>query len=729
MIDNKQRQEFWEPVFGTLEVSSLCNYKCIMCPFPQNKKEEFKFSVEDLLKILKDITNYTSKKLDLTIFGGEPLLWKKLEEFISKIDKNKINPLLNTNASLLTLDRIKKLKEAGLRDYIISLESINPEVNDYYRGKKGSFKEVMKAIDIIDKIYKRKQVITVLPVIMEKNYRGLHKMIKWVADNPKINYVSMQALMPNIKIKNRIDKSSAYKDIWPKNPSDVEIQLRRIMALKRIGYIDVISNPNSQLETFMNYYKTPKGVYFGERIHFCTYFTIKANGDLIISGQNMGSLNNTKFSHLWESKKSIKARENVINNKVSAYWIINTQHAYPRDNSNIFNQSRKTGKLQNSRKPDKTDLLELIDNKKFYENNFSLYLKNGFNHEYLSLNPFSRKTRIKHIAQNSLNKNIQNLRPKLVMIKLLNICSFKCKMCNVWEDKDNTILDLELGYKIIDQILRFKDENFNVHFIGGETLLYENLPELINYSSSKGINTMITTNGYNLNKEKINMLSEAGLTHMNISLDSIDEKTHDFIRGKKGSYDRIMNGIGLLKKHAPNMNVSINTVISEMNLFDLVLLSRYVQNETYLTHIYFIAMDKPFQSNYDNNWRYTSPINFMWPKNRDKINQAFDLLIKEKRDNEKINNSIAQLEVYRSYYLYPEKFVKKKGCKFGDKNIQIDQAGDIMLCSKNFLPMGNINKDKINRLFFSKKADVLRAEMSNCTDNCVQILSCSYENE
>ena len=199
MIGNKQRQEFWEPVFGTLEVSSLCNYKCIMCPFPQNKKEEFKFSVEDLLKILKDITNYTSKKLDLTIFGGEPLLWKKLEEFIVKLDKSKINPLLNTNGSLLTLNRIKKLKDAGLRNFIISLESIDPKVHDYYRGKNGSFREIIKSIDRIHEVYKGEQTITVLPILMERNYNDLHKMIKWVADNPKVNYVSLQALMPAMK--------------------------------------------------------------------------------------------------------------------------------------------------------------------------------------------------------------------------------------------------------------------------------------------------------------------------------------------------------------------------------------------------------------------------------------------------------------------------------------------------------------------------------------------------
>ena len=118
---------------------------------------------------------------------------------------------------------------------------------------------------------------------------------------------------------------------------------------------------------------------------------------------------------------------------------------------------------------------------------------------------------------------------------------------------------------------------------------------------------MITTNGYHLNKNKIIELSEAGLTHLNLSLDSTNEDRHDFLRGKKNSYKKIIFGINLLKKHAPNLSVSINTVISEINLFDLISLSNYVLNDDYLKHIYFIAMDKPFQSNYNNYWRHSGP--------------------------------------------------------------------------------------------------------------------------
>jgi len=701
----KENNMFWQPVFGCVEVSSLCNYKCKMCNWWKSEKEEWPFSADEFVKILDDVKKYIPKKLDFTLLGGEPTFWKDLDKFIENIDKTKFNPILNTNSSMLSEKKVRKLHKAGLKVFILSLDSINPDVHDYYRGRKGSFKEVMRAIDIIDEIYKGKQVITILPIIMEKNYRDLHKMVKWVGSNSKLHNISMQAVMPNIKKTQNILEDQDYKDIWPKNSNNLTRELKRVMLLKRLGYSEVINNPDSQLRAFIDYYRNPYAKFNENTLTFCTYFSIKANGDLIISGQTVGSLKDKKFNELWESEKGIKARQNVYEKKIDTYWYINTLQAYKKDPiSNLSFMDIKQTK-----------------NLKFIKNNQTLENYNVFNSG-------SRKLRLVSVMKNVIKPDSNLKKPNLVIIKLINTCSFKCKMCNVWEDKNTTDLDLNTAYGIIDQVSRFNDDEFFVHFIGGETLLYKKLPELIKYTSDKGINTTITTNGYNLNKEKITVLSGSGLSHLSISLDSINEKTHDLLRGKEGSYNKIMKGLLLLEKYAPNLNVSINTGISDLNLFDLVALSKFVLNDN-LKHIYFIAMDKPFQSNYDSDWRHSSPVSFLWPKDHDKIDRAFDLLIWEKRNNKKIKNSIEQLELYREYYKHPEKFVKKKGCKFGDKNIQIDQTGNIMLCSKNFLPIGHINKDVLSRVFFSGTANKLREKMLDCNDNCVQILSCSYESE
>lgn len=62
-----------------------------------------------------------------------------------------------------------------------------------------------------------------------------------------------------------------------------------------------------------------------------------------------------------------------------------------------------------------------------------------------------------------------------------------------------------------------------IKFVGGEPLLYKHLEELISYSKNAGIDEIgITTNGIGLGT-RILRLKEAGLTHVNISLDSLKE--------------------------------------------------------------------------------------------------------------------------------------------------------------------------------------------------------------
>ena len=100
---------FWQPIFGCVEVSSLCNYKCKMCSWWKNRKEEWPFSAKEFLKILDSVKEYLiTKKLDFTLFGGEPMLWKDLYKFLEGIDKTKFRPVLNTNGNLTGYRIIKE---------------------------------------------------------------------------------------------------------------------------------------------------------------------------------------------------------------------------------------------------------------------------------------------------------------------------------------------------------------------------------------------------------------------------------------------------------------------------------------------------------------------------------------------------------------------------------------------------------------------------------------------
>ena len=84
----------------------------------------------------------------VTILGGEPLVFRQLDEVISILKKKKYLIYLVSSETLFNDDRLKKLKDAGL-DYInLSLDSMDEATNDGIRGA-GHFRKAMENIDLI----------------------------------------------------------------------------------------------------------------------------------------------------------------------------------------------------------------------------------------------------------------------------------------------------------------------------------------------------------------------------------------------------------------------------------------------------------------------------------------------------------------------------------------------------------------------------------------------------
>jgi len=321
--------------------------------------------------------------------------------------------------------------------------------------------------------------------------------------------------------------------------------------------------------------------------------------------------------------------------------------------------------------------------------------------------------------------------PKHIEIVVHNYCNFKCKMCNVWKHKDPESIPMDSLYKTIDQLQAFKTKDLTIQFIGGETLLYKGLTKAITHASSYGYRVGVTTNGYMLNKEKVIELSKAGLSFINLSLDSIKKDTHNELRGVKNSYEKIMRAIVNFKIFAPHINLGINSVITNHNMNSIIELSRFTLIEPKVNTLYFIALDKPYESEYGDDWMYNSEVSDLWPKDKQIINQVFDSLIQEKKINLKIGNSITQLNSYKAYYLNPNNFIKKFGCKFGDSNLFINSYSQARLCVKrpDMDSIGNINDEHVFDIWHSKKSKEVRQKMNQCKLNCVQILSCDFEDE
>lgn len=83
----------------------------------------------------------------ISLTGGEPLMRSGLViEMLDRIKDTGITTTLNSNGWFLDNSLVKKLKESGLSQVQVSLDSSTPENHDAFRKKEGSYRHVMDAI-------------------------------------------------------------------------------------------------------------------------------------------------------------------------------------------------------------------------------------------------------------------------------------------------------------------------------------------------------------------------------------------------------------------------------------------------------------------------------------------------------------------------------------------------------------------------------------------------------
>ncbi len=325
----------------------------------------------------------------------------------------------------------------------------------------------------------------------------------------------------------------------------------------------------------------------------------------------------------------------------------------------------------------------------------------------------------------------QHRKPNFCDLIITENCMLKCKMCNMWQSKnDSEGPEIDVWKRFIDSFADFVEDKAQVQFVGGEPLIKKGVLDFIRHVVRKGLFTTMTTNGYLIDKNMANDIVGSGLNTLVFSLDSIRKETHDFLRGVNGTYDRVMNAIELLGKFRnDSLRIHIVTTIMQQNLDDLLGLADWVNRNDTIDSISFQAVMQPFFTPQDNEWYKKEEFSFLWPKDMDKVDYVLDSFAGLKNNGYKINNPVAQFEIFKSYFKHPERFVKVLRCNLGYNSVSVNTSGKIFLClSKD--PIGDIRDGKSMReIWFSKEAQRVRDSIKDCKNNCKSMINCFFEEE
>jgi cyclic pyranopterin phosphate synthase len=137
-----------------ISVTDRCNFRCPYCMPKEVFGPHFTFlhredllSFEELARLVRIFVRHGAEKVRLT--GGEPLLRRDLERLVAQLAAIEgLNDIaLTTNGSLLTREKARALKDAGLKRITISLDSLDDAVFRAMNDVDFPVARVLEAID------------------------------------------------------------------------------------------------------------------------------------------------------------------------------------------------------------------------------------------------------------------------------------------------------------------------------------------------------------------------------------------------------------------------------------------------------------------------------------------------------------------------------------------------------------------------------------------------------
>lgn len=186
-------------------------------------------------------------------------------------------------------------------------------------------------------------------------------------------------------------------------------------------------------------------------------------------------------------------------------------------------------------------------------------------------------------------------RIKSMRISITDKCNFRCTYCMPAEGLPWLKKAEILSYEELERITRIAVHIGieQVRLTGGEPLVRRDVPEFVRQLRTiDGLRSLsLTTNGILL-KQQAKALAEAGLSRINVSLDSLmQEKFAQLTR--RNQLDRVLEGLAELEKYPSIHPVKINAVAirdySEEEVSDFV---RFARNKAYVMRwIEFMPLD------------------------------------------------------------------------------------------------------------------------------------------
>jgi len=227
---------FGAPFFFRFYVTRRCNMQCKMCNVWKYADPRSEMGLEQIARVIDDVRRTGVRYVVLT--GGEPFLRRDLPEIVSMLDRAGFLIRIQTNAgpqvSEEALDKVIAASH-GKMDLTVSLDTLNPELQDDICNFKGVLESTMRVLRMaVQKM--PKSMINANIVVSKRNIgeipeivRTLDAMKVWSNPSP----INMPSAGAADMLLQRFDRELAFS---PDDAVLIDRTFDELVRMKREGY-------------------------------------------------------------------------------------------------------------------------------------------------------------------------------------------------------------------------------------------------------------------------------------------------------------------------------------------------------------------------------------------------------------------------------------------------------------------------------------------------------------
>jgi radical SAM protein with 4Fe4S-binding SPASM domain len=296
------------PFLVVWDITYKCNLKCKHCYANAGNVSKDELTTEEAKEAIDKLSRACVPIIAFS--GGEPLVRKDILELAKYAHNKGLYVAMATNATLITKEKAKEMKKAGIDFVQISLDGATAKTHDTFRGIKGVFNKTIEGIkNCVDEGF----FVNIATTATKYNYKEIPKIID-LCEELQVNWFMVYNFVPTGRgtfiSENDLsaeEREELLKMLWGRlkkgkiNVLSTAPQFARVALEAEIG-----KNGKIVPTHFYSLKLQDRLLNLAEFIGGCGcgrfYCAIRANGDIepcVFFPLKLGNIKEDDFEELW----------------------------------------------------------------------------------------------------------------------------------------------------------------------------------------------------------------------------------------------------------------------------------------------------------------------------------------------------------------------------------------------------------------------------------------------